>query len=1259
MAELESYKYAASDILEMADSGILSRGNLLFLNLGVWINLLKADIKQLRIEVPSESSRRKYLVVFSRKNSEISARCECPAYSNYDRCKHIIAACNYIIESFAEQKEEEGKLENARTYKIVKSTEQNSNELKVANGAVKQADVKYEFKVVAASAELLERLGYFGFDENVNLVVPYGTQFLQKVDLNVYQNRVELTYNYPDVLLAICKCNLPKPCFHMEQAGAYLGRKYGSSVYCLSLPLEVQDQMIEKEYPLVSKERRKDFRFGLDSKSEAILIRPKWLLAGKDLETVARKFNTLGVHKSLKPIIREAEYRLFLAPNGSIVSDAIGFYWSLVKIRKLKNGEERFEERKFNTTTTELEKYVDPTIAVALEGTRMQHLFAYLRKCGFTHYTNYNINHISEFSRDAKEYVFKYYFDASCRIWQSIATASTVYFQFAEKPVLVGGIVNQNKTSISFRYSEKLDQLRIDLLITIEGVIYEPEDYRLICDMFVFIKSSNSLYMIDNFEDYQFCREFSDGFYEFQEAQREEVLSLLVPSLRRKSIELPDYLSFSESNFETKRIIKVKEFQEQYLMLQPCVSYGNTVIEVGETKDIAHSVVGNVIYAIQRNLDLEVQFLKELQGMHPNFSKQNGRTEFYLPIKDAMTKGWFVQFVQKMNKSDVEVFGIGDLKKLKVSSFDPKLRIKGSSGIDWFDLNVEISFGDEIIDIERVIKALNSSEQTVLLNDGSIGHLPESWIKRFSTLFNMSVEVKGKKLKIPKIHFMLLNEVAESIEEPLLLEEIQEKMQIIDSLEHLDLAKPSKKLSNVLRSYQTVGFKWMQQLDLLGWGGILADDMGLGKTLQIIAFLEYIIKKNKGQTSLVICPVSLVFNWEDELKKFAPKIKFYTYYGLDRKFEESHIEKYDLVITSYGLVRSDIDLFGTFDWNYVFLDESQAIKNPASLIAKAVKLLKSRNRIALSGTPIQNNTFDLYSQFNFVNPGFLGSQEFFKREFANKIDFGSDATKSELLRRMVQPFILRRTKLQVAPELPDKTEINLWFEMDREQSKIYNDYKNYYKNILLERIDTEGIASSSIYILEGLLRLRQICDSPRLLKKEEYMMEEGVKLNELCREISENLNGKKCLVFSQFTEMLGLIENRFKKEGIVYTYLDGSMTLKDRKKAVETFQNDEGTQVFLISLKAGGTGLNLTKAEYVFIFDPWWNPTVEQQAIDRSHRIGQQNKVIAYRMLCKDSVEERIVQLQQRKKHIAEELIKDEQTGVKTLSRADVEFLFS
>ncbi|MBZ0099927.1 MAG: DEAD/DEAH box helicase, partial [Taibaiella sp.] len=471
--------------------------------------------------------------------------------------------------------------------------------------------------------------------------------------------------------------------------------------------------------------------------------------------------------------------------------------------------------------------------------------------------------------------------------------------------------------------------------------------------------------------------------------------------------------------------------------------------------------------------------------------------------------------------------------------------------------------------------------------------------------------------------------------------------------------RPPAELKAELRPYQLAGFQWLVFLNEAGWGGILADDMGLGKTVQALAFFLHYKKMNPGAQFLVVCPTTLIYNWENEIKKFAPVLTYTIHHGPKRTISPADFAAYDVVITTYGTMRSDIKMLKDVAFAYALLDESQSIKNPQSQVAKASLLLNTKNRLALSGTPVQNNTFDLYAQMNFLNPGILGSREFFMNEFATPIDKFQEREIVDQLKKLTYPFLLRRTKEQVAKDLPEKTETLLVCEMGAEQRKIYEQYRSIYQSQILGMIEQQGIQKAQMHILQGLTKLRQICDSPAILNEEDRHENHSVKLEELSREITENTGNHKVLIFSQFLSMLSLIRQELEKQKIPYVYFDGSTSATERERAIQQFQNDEDCRVFLISLKAGGIGLNLTAADYVYIVDPWWNPAVEQQAIDRTHRIGQTKNIFAYRLICKDTIEEKMLILQERKRALASDLVSEDNAFLKKLTREDIAYLFS
>jgi SNF2 family DNA or RNA helicase len=432
--------------------------------------------------------------------------------------------------------------------------------------------------------------------------------------------------------------------------------------------------------------------------------------------------------------------------------------------------------------------------------------------------------------------------------------------------------------------------------------------------------------------------------------------------------------------------------------------------------------------------------------------------------------------------------------------------------------------------------------------------------------------------------------------------------------------------------------------------------MGLGKTVQTLALLQAEKEKGKAGTSLLIMPTSLIYNWEMEAAKFTPELKVLTYTGTLRNKDISRFSKYDVVLTSYGITRLDVELFEKFYFNYIILDESQVIKNPTSNIAKAVIELKSRYKLTLTGTPLENSTLDLWSQMTFINPGLLGGQTFFKNEFLIPIEKKNDEAKTKKLNAIIKPFMLRRLKSQVATDLPEKVENIYYTNMTVEQEKKYEEAKSFYRHKILDQIDKEGINNTRMMILEGLTKLRQLSNHPKMIDPK-YDGDSG-KLEDVSHMLENAfLEGHKVLVFSQFVKHLDIIKDLLKSRKIPFAYLDGSSN--DRKEQVEKFNKDQNLKVFLISIKAGGLGLNLTEADYVFIMDPWWNPAVEAQATDRAHRIGQKKKVFSYKFITRNTVEEKILQLQKHKLKLSENLIQSEESAIKSLSREDIEMLLN
>lgn len=752
--------------------------------------------------------------------------------------------------------------------------------------------------------------------------------------------------------------------------------------------------------------------------------------------------------------------------------------------------------------------------------------------------------------------------------------------------------------------------------------------------------------------------QFKNGPLSFPPSEKKTIVQkFILPWMKQQhDVEIHDNLNITMATMEPLCRVYLTELNETNLMLRPQFSYDDVWLDYSDDPFYIDDRTDK-LRIIRRDAATESKLYEYLRTLHSAFKNQRNNQYYYLPFSEVMRNSWFITMMRKLQKEGIAVHGLYELKKFRYNSNIPKFTIEASAGTDWFDLKVTIQWAEQEVPLKEIRRAILNHQDTIMLEDGTLGHIPEEWVSQYSLLLRTGTEDNGT-LRISKIHYMLLDDILEKTGDDTVQQDIAVRKEKLLQYDNLSKTALSTAIQAQLRPYQQSGFHWLQSLDELGWGGCLADDMGLGKTLQTISFLQFVKEKYPGCTQLVVCPTSLIFNWENEIQKFCPTLKFFTHYGTQRQFTQAQFDEYDVILSTYGVIRNDIEQMSQYLWQYIILDESQAIKNPDARITRAVLQLRAVNRVILSGTPIQNNTEDLFAQFNFLNPGLLGNREFFNREFAIPIDKQGNREKTQYLKRLINPFTLRRTKEQVAKDLPDKTISVLWCTMEAEQRRIYNHYRDNYRNTLLKRIDEEGIEKSGIYVLEGLLRLRQICDHPRLLNSPDMDTDTAVKIEELIREIRENAGINKVLVFSQFTEMLRVIQEAFNEAGISHCYLDGSTSLNQRREQVQQFTEDESIKAFLISLKAGGVGLNLTVADYVFLVDPWWNPAAEQQAIDRAHRIGQKRKVFAYKMICKDSVEEKILKLQEKKKMLADELIHEDSGFVKNLSRDDIEFLF-
>ena len=619
----------------------------------------------------------------------------------------------------------------------------------------------------------------------------------------------------------------------------------------------------------------------------------------------------------------------------------------------------------------------------------------------------------------------------------------------------------------------------------------------------------------------------------------------------------------------------------------------------------------------------------------------------------------------RLREAGYEIFGEETLKTARVNRNQPTISFDVSSEIDWFDLKAVVNFGELEVSLNEIRRVMRKRERFIKLADGSIGEIPEVWFEQYKHLFAVG-ENAGESLHFSRHHITLIDQALASAHRAnadLEFQRRREKLraQLGESFKGITPVELPLNFTGELRPYQKAGYDWLHFLHEFEFGGCLADDMGLGKTIQALAFLQSIYRDPHNgsppdHASLLVVPRSLMVNWQREAARFTPRLRILEYFEAGRPKEPQAFDAFDLVITTYGVMLRDIQTLHRYTFYYAILDEPQVIKNPLSQTARAAHLLQAKHRLVLTGTPIENTTTELWSQFTFLNPGLLGSLKYFKTEFSAPIEKKGDEETAQTLRKLVYPFILRRTKDQVAPELPPRTERILYSDMDSAQSKLYNRTRDYYRGLLLGMLEKEGMTKSRMKILEGLLRLRQISNHP-LLVDENFRGGSGK--FELLTDTLETLlaEGHKALVFSQFVQMLKLVRKELDQRRILYTYLDGQT--QDRQGQVDIFQSDPTIPFFLISLKAGGLGLNLTAADYVIHIDPWWNPAVETQASDRTHRIGQEKPVFIFKLIARDTVEEKILILQERKRNLVEQIITTERAFFKSLTAEDVQVLFS
>lgn len=736
--------------------------------------------------------------------------------------------------------------------------------------------------------------------------------------------------------------------------------------------------------------------------------------------------------------------------------------------------------------------------------------------------------------------------------------------------------------------------------------------------------------------DYEFCYKISPYLKVFKEAkvvtisrsEEETILRNLIPNL-----------NFLTPNVTLAKNIKDKivmdecklnfyfDQEDKNITLTLKVKYGAFEFNIFEDYN------EKIIY---RDSKKEHDIISLLRAL--GFEKIDGK--FYLLMGDDYIFRFFKSEIGKLQE-------IGDVYYSENFKGIKSIGKKGISGdiragkYNYFEMNFKI--GDiSTQEISKILRAFRDNVKYYKLENGEYLDLEELELNKFLKLLDVvsNDDMDENYVKISKSRGIFIDNYLEEndiryIKGKKELKEIRDKFKNIEKLKF----EVPKDLKGSLREYQKIGYNWLKTLDYLGFGGILGDEMGLGKTLQTIAF----ILSNKEKKSLIVAPTSLIYNWINEFKSFAPSIKAVAVNGLREEREEiiKNIRSYDVIITTYNLLKRDSDIYDSIEFDYCILDEAQYIKNSSSQNAMAVKDIKAKTRFALSGTPIENSLMELWSIFDFIMPGYLYDEKRFSVRYHKKLKEAPEVL--EELNRLIKPFILRRRKKDVIKELPDKIEKRLIVNLDDEQKKVYKAYANYAVELIEKKVRNDEFKKSKIEILSYITKLRQLCLDPKVLM-DDYTGGSG-KIEALVELLFQSIEeGHRILIFSQFTSVLKNIGKRLEVESISFSYLDGSVPSEKRMNMVEAFNKGKNS-VFLISLKAGGTGLNLTSADVVVHFDPWWNPAVEEQATDRAHRIGQENVVEVIKIIAKGTIEEKIIALQEEKKKLISQLMGDELSG--------------
>ena len=766
-----------------------------------------------------------------------------------------------------------------------------------------------------------------------------------------------------------------------------------------------------------------------------------------------------------------------------------------------------------------------------------------------------------------------------------------------------------------------------------------------------YIYSQGTFYKVDIEEDTQFP--LSDLFQKIDKYELESYATLILKNYKNIDLKYEDYETvLSEERNAIPQIIieKISFDNSLYIKINSIISTMDyeffmknkieTVLIVNELeKKLEISKIN--LENLSSDMFEIVKVLTKLQksiGLKSSYYIDN---ENFIILNEELAK----EFVKKellQLTGKYSIIGTDRLRKYNIKAVRPKLSGKFSYNLDYFEGEVEVEIEGEKFSIQQLLNNYKKDEY-IVLSDGTNALINREYIEKLQRVFK---EEDGNKIKVS---FFDMPIVQDMIDEKAFENDFMGSKDFFEGINELPKEEVEyPKLNATLRDYQKYGYKWLKYLTDNNLGACLADDMGLGKTLQAIALLSN-LHEEKKKKSMVIMPKSLIYNWENEIKKFAPKLKVGVYYGINRDF--SSLKKVDVILTTYGTIRNDIENLLEHKFDLLILDESQNIKNINSQTTKAVLLLNAKKRVALSGTPIENNLLELYSLFRFLNPEMFGSVQRFTNSYILPIQKYSDTSTIEELKKKIYPFLLRRVKKEVLEDLPDKIEKLVYVDMNDEHRRFYEERRKYYYSLLEKNTSSQG-NFDKFFVLQAINELRHIVSSPELETKKIISSKKEVLIENVIEAIENN---HKVLVFVNYLSSIESICDSLKENKIKYLKMTGQT--KDRQNLVDKFQNDSRYKVFVMTLKTGGVGLNLVSADTIFIYDPWWNTTVENQAIDRAYRLGQDKTVFAYKMIMRNTIEEKILKLQEIKNKLLDDLISEDNLSTKNLSKNDIEFI--